>query len=174
MPNRRRNTADTFWSRIDRSGGDNSCWVWTGGRYPRGYGRIVMNCKVLYAHRVAYELTYGSIPTGMHVCHACDNPPCCNPAHLWLGSPADNVADRDAKGRHRYVKPAHIDLEARLSAKLNWNKVRQIREMWASGVYSKRGLARIFSVHESIVRGVIANECWHDESYTPPARQVVK
>ncbi len=75
-----------------------------GGRLTAmGYGRLdVMRHgrrKQVYAHRLMYEFVHGRVPPGMHVCHACDNPPCCNPGHLFLGSNADNVADKMAKGR---------------------------------------------------------------------------
>lgn len=75
---------------------DSGCWEWTRSKATNGYGRITNS---LSAHRAAYELFVGPIPDGMQVCHRCDNPPCCNPAHLFLGTAADNAHDRDAKGR---------------------------------------------------------------------------
>ena len=85
--------------RLDRSGpGD--CWIYTGGASTRsGHRQIWSDGKMVLAHRVAYEAAHGRIPDGLCVCHACDNPPCCNPDHLWLGTVADNNADRDRKGR---------------------------------------------------------------------------
>jgi hypothetical protein len=85
--------------RVDRSAGPDACWPWQGGRKVKGYGRLMRDYKDLQSHRVAWEETFGPIPDGLQVLHHCDNPPCCNPAHLFLGTPGDNVRDMVAKGR---------------------------------------------------------------------------
>lgn len=69
------------------------------GIFNAGTGRA--NRRTVYAHRFAWEITNGPIPVGLLACHHCDNPPCCNPAHLFLGTHADNNADMNAKGRAR-------------------------------------------------------------------------
>lgn len=84
---------ERFWSKVDQSGDD--CWHWQAAVNPRGYGVFAGR----NASRVAWELTFGPIPAGLWVLHACDNPLCVRPGHLMLGSPTANVYDMDAKGR---------------------------------------------------------------------------
>lgn len=99
-----------FWKGL-RPDGD--CLVWTGYRAQNGYGRCYMGGRApLYTHRVAWELANGQpIPDGMSVLHRCDNPPCCNPSHLFLGTQPDNLADMYAKGRYK-APPVHRKLTA--------------------------------------------------------------
>ena len=94
-----------FWDKVETDG--SGCWLWTGGcNRPGGYGRFRVGKKMVVAHRVAWELAYGPIPEGKRVLHHCDTPPCENPAHLWLGTQADNLQDCRDKGRRprRYMK----------------------------------------------------------------------
>lgn len=90
---------EKFWSRVDKSGDDNVCWIWLGSKNELGYGTVRWEEKTQLSHRIAYRLAFGDIPVGLKVCHSCDNPSCVNPVHLWLGTDADNAHDRDRKGR---------------------------------------------------------------------------
>lgn len=88
-----------LFAKIERRGA-NECWLWKGGVVPKGYGCFLLDGRQTYAHRAVYSLLVAPIPAGMLVCHTCDNPGCCNPAHLWVGSCQDNIRDMHAKGRN--------------------------------------------------------------------------
>lgn len=77
-----------------------TCWNWTAAKDSCGYGRIWHNEKNSTAHTVSYSVFRGEIPEGKHVLHSCDNPSCINPEHLWLGTHADNMADKARKKRY--------------------------------------------------------------------------
>ena len=103
-----------FWNHVEKS--EEGCWTWTGtSAYRFGYGRIWLgkNGGYVLAHRFSYLLNNGPIPDGLCVCHACDNPRCVRPDHLWTGTRSENTADRDRKGRGVSWFALHPDLRLR-------------------------------------------------------------
>lgn len=94
--------APTPLERLTRSGWEvteSDCWEWGGSRDGHGYGTVSVVDRNPFVHRFSYETFVGPIPDGHVICHRCDNPPCMNPAHLFIGTQADNVADMVNKGR---------------------------------------------------------------------------
>lgn len=94
-----------FWNKVDTF---SDCWNWQAGKTKKGYGKFTASRRTLAAHRVSFELSYNKIPDGICVLHHCDNPTCVNPKHLFLGTQADNVADRDYKGRQARGKKLSV------------------------------------------------------------------
>jgi len=87
-----------FWDKVDIKPRRAECWEWRGAKKPTGYGNVRINKKCKLAHRVAWEIASFEIPEGMIVCHVCDNPSCCNPSHLMLGTISSNAIDMVKKG----------------------------------------------------------------------------
>lgn len=128
------------------------CWLWDGSISRKGYGHLSRRGRRLLAHRLAYEAFVGPIEGGMHVCHRCDVPACCNPDHLFLGTHADNMADKCAKQRQTRgtTQPR---------AKLTDDGVVKMRAMSAGGM-SQRALAAAFGVSQRVVGRIVRRERW--------------
>ena len=145
-----------FWKRMNHT--ESGCWEWQGARNPAGYGVVRVHYKMCRAHRVAYELTHGPIPDGLLACHRCDNPPCCNPDHLFLGTRKDNNDDRHAKGRTRSGAGSRYG-EAINTAKLTADDVRAIRAQSVAGT-SQMDLARQYPVTQSAIWAIVHYKSW--------------
>lgn len=107
------------------------------------------------SHRVAWELTNGPIPKGLCVLHRCDNPPCTNPSHLFLGTPADNTADKMAKGRHRSAEMGEVG-----GSKLSEMKVACIRFLAARTTLPVVTIGMLFGVSHTAIQYVVAKRTW--------------
>jgi hypothetical protein len=140
----------SFWTHVDLSN-PIGCWPWLKGTDRGGYGKL----GNVRAHRHAWTLTYGPIPAGLVICHACDNPPCCRPDHLFVGTPADNTNDMKAKGR----QPRLFGV-MNAAAKLTEDDVRAIRRAYAAGGAHQREIARRFGVGQMTVSLIVRRKRW--------------
>lgn len=143
---------ERFWEKVDKRGPD-ECWSWTGSRNGAGYGKLGGEEGSQYAHRVSYELANGVVPDGLYVCHHCDNPPCVNPDHLFLGTSQDNADDMVSKGRGARGERSR-------NAKLTSIQVIEMRELYATGTITKTDLARKYNVTRSAIRRIVNGEGW--------------
>jgi hypothetical protein len=139
-------------------GQPDECWEWPGARDKKGYGVLQYRSggitRGMKAHRIAWEAVNGPIPDGLCVCHHCDNPPCCNPAHLFLGTYTDNNRDRAAKGRT--VCPRG---ECSRFAKLTVEQVQELRRLRAEG-WKLKHLASRYGVTETAVSLIARGKAW--------------
>lgn len=142
----------TFWAHV-AVGSDSACWEWGGHRQRKGYGTAGL---LGLAHRVAWQVSCGAIPDGLCVLHHCDNPPCCNPAHLFLGTVQDNNADRDKKGRCRAGAKRG---EENPMSKLTEAGVRCIRELAKQGKTANE-IARRMKMSRQQINRIIRRERW--------------
>lgn len=145
--------SEKFHNRIEKSDG---CWIWQGNINPAsGYGRLFYAGKNQFAHRVSFELYHGPVPPGLNVCHKCDNPPCCNPEHLFAGTDADNVADKMRKGRWA---GGAFSGERHHNSKLSDAQTEEIRGLLKlphfHGKYAQMG--RAFGVDECTIHNIKA------------------
>jgi len=138
-----------LWVKVTVRGAD-ECWPWTGSLNEQGYGKIkTAKRATALAHRLVYEQRRGPIPMGLCVLHSCDNPPCCNPKHLFLGTRADNNADRSRKGRSIVGADHH-------ATKLTADEARDIRQSESTG----RDLANQFGVSPQTVCDIRKRRHW--------------
>ena len=140
-------TEDRFWRKVDKTGGPDACWPWTGG-IDDGYGKFKLDKKSVLSHRAALMFSGGIIPVGLFVLHKCDNRPCCNPKHLFVGTNSDNVADMVSKNRQA---GAHGEKSGR--AKLSNRRVLALKKLRSLG-WRYRTLAVFFGISEVHVSNI--------------------
>ena len=149
----RRTLEERLWRRVERR--PDGCWVFTGSRNNKNYGQIHRgpgSRELVLVHRAAWEVTYGPVPEGLFVLHRCDNPPCCNPEHLFLGTNADNMRDMVAKGRGNYCYG-----ENHQNATLTFKQVVEIREARARGE-RRVDIARRYGIVPEYVYQLVAGQ----------------
>lgn len=152
-------TVKRFWKKV-AIGGPDDCWEWTGSKYPKpkNYGRMNVGGKILKPHRMAWEIVnQQNIPAGQCVCHSCDNPPCVNPAHLWLGSYAKNNQDRHEKGRSYIWRRAEHP-----RAKLTEADVIEIRRRYSNGESGYK-IAQTYQMNPAHIYRIIRGISWREK-----------
>lgn len=134
-----------LWDKV-AVGSVDDCWLWTGAKNGDGYGSVGNgNGGTMLAHRAMWEQEFFKIGPGLCVLHRCDNPPCVNPSHLFLGTQADNVADCVRKGRRNQVR----------YKKLNAERHAEIRDLYATGEFSYAELGRRYGVTYQTIRHIV-------------------
>jgi hypothetical protein len=138
-------------------GAANECWPYTGHCFVKSkggrmtYGRVELNKQRLRVHRAVWMIVHGDIPDGLCVLHSCDNPLCCNPSHLFLGTQADNIRDKMEKGRHRVVYGEDCG-----SSKITMEIAQQIREIKGT----QRAIAARFGLSQGAVHAIRTGKTW--------------
>jgi len=157
-----------FWRRGTPSG--SGCLEFQGSRDRQGYGRILrvaISRSPMQAHRYAYLLAHGSIPVGAVVRHSCDNPPCIRPEHLQLGSQADNIDDRQRRGRHR---PGRMPGELHPAHKLTEEDVLELRAGWDRG-WTAKDLGTWYGIAAGTAYSIVSGRLWKHLPISPNRRK---
>jgi hypothetical protein len=170
-PHRSKSLEQRLWERVDK-GAETDCWEWLGPKHRKGYGIIGKGGRsggMKLTHRVAWEITHGEpVPDGLFVMHTCDNPPCCNPNHLEVGTHAQNMAHMREAGRssigERHYMVQHPEWIRRgveqSSTKLTEDDVRRIRAKYAAKEATQTTLAAEFGVGSSTISLIVNRKRW--------------
>jgi len=152
-----------FWSKV-RIRGLDECWPWSACKAGMGYGYFRLNGMSFTGQRVAWTIANGPVPAGLCALHRCDNPSCQNPAHLFLGTRADNLHDMWSKGRGVLLPNIFPELRSRgeqcRTAKLTPEKIRDIRRRYASGGVTQAVLGKQYGVDQADISRIVAHKSW--------------
>lgn len=152
-----------FWAKVDKRS-DACCWEWQASTTADGYGKFWSGERLEAAHRWLYEQSHGRLPSGLLVCHTCDNRRCVNPGHLFVGTAADNSRDMANKGRS-------LRGERHRGVKLTDDQVVAMRQMWATGRYTQHEMAEAFGTKKANVSQIVRGKKWKHllpQGWVPP------
>lgn len=152
---------DRFWKKVNVVKG-NECWNWISFCNPKGYGMFRIGGRkgrMWLSHRVAWVLTHGDILDDLQVLHRCDNPPCVNPAHLYLGRNSDNIRDKVDRGRSSFSQPKHQN-DKHWRAKLTNEQVQYIRSNYKGIKGEQLKFAQQYNVSRATICNILKNKSW--------------
>lgn len=148
-----------FWSKVAVTNDNHECWEWNGAKKTKGYGNVRINKKYLTSRRVAFILANGPIISNYIVCHTCDNPSCCNPNHLMLGTIKGNTSDMLMKGRQK-KKIYAARGENNGNSKLSSMQVIEIRNAYERKLLNQYELAAKYKVSQLAISSIIRRKTW--------------
>lgn len=149
---------ERFWGKVDKRGPD-ECWEWAGAINRAGYGKLLVDRRIIGAHIASYEIHNGPIPDGLWVLHRCDNRRCINPAHLFLGTAKDNTADMMAKGRQGDTA---LPGERNGNAHLTNEQAREFREQFSKTNMSIIKFSSLHNVSYGVMQNVLNYRSYRD------------
>lgn len=165
---------DRFWSKVDRSGGDESCWLWKGSTRTGGYGDFHLRIapreyRHVIASRMAWMMNHGDIPEGMIVCHTCDTPACCNPRHLFVGTYRDNNRDTVNKGRGKgQFRDGSTRGAQSFRAKVSEQQVMEIRQRAVDTDIPFTWMAKEYGISDRMIADIVDGKYWVDVPHAEP------
>ena len=154
-----------FWNKVQKT---DACWLWTASIGSHGYGQLNIEGKPETAHRLSWLIHNGNIPSGLFICHTCDNRRCVNPDHLFLGTQSDNMRDALSKGKSCLAQPnvmvAHPEKRHWGSknprSKLTEEQVKEMRSMYTPGQITMAQIAEKYGVTRHAVGNIVKRRLW--------------